>query len=248
MAKDTSWNEVANWYDKLLGGEDTFQSRVILPNLMRLLAPQPKEKVLDLACGQGFFSAVLAERDCAVTGVDLAAELIAAAKKRVPKAKFVCGTAADLSFLKDASQDVALCVLALQNIREARQAIAETSRVLKPGGRFAIVLNHPCFRIPRATSWGWDRDERQYRRVDAYLSESHANIEMHPGQDASITTVSYHRPLQFWIKSLGREGFGVVAMEEWVSHRVSDSGPRAEEENRARNEFPMFMCLIAKKL
>jgi hypothetical protein len=37
-------------------------------------------------------------------------------------------------------------------------------------------------------------------------------------------------------------------IEEWASARVSDSGPRAPEENRARREIPLFLALRARKL
>lgn len=247
--KDTSWNRVAAWYDQLLSeGQGTYQQEVILPNLMRLLAVRPGERVLDLACGQGFFSAALVHAGAAVVGVDLAPDLVAIAETKVPTATFHVAAAEHLDFLPAAGFDRAICVLALQNIREARAAVGEVGRLLKPGGVFAVVLNHPCFRIPKASAWEWDRANRQYRRVDAYLSESKARIDMHPGQKNSPTTVSYHRPLQFYFKALGRHGFGVTEVEEWASHKVSDSGPRAPEENRARREIPMFLCLVAKKI
>jgi hypothetical protein len=37
-------------------------------------------------------------------------------------------------------------------------------------------------------------------------------------------------------------------MEEWTSHKVSDSGPRAPAENKARQEIPMFMAVRAVKV
>ena len=36
--KDTSWGSVAEWYDDYLGNEDSYQSNVIAPNLLRILA------------------------------------------------------------------------------------------------------------------------------------------------------------------------------------------------------------------
>jgi hypothetical protein len=37
----------------------------------------------------------------------------------------------------------------------------------------------------------------------------------------------------------------IDAMEEWASHKVSTSGPKAAAENLARKEIPMFMALRA---
>jgi hypothetical protein len=105
------------------------------------------------------------------------------------------------------------------------------------------------FRIPRQTGWGWD-DKRnlQYRRVDAYMSANEIPIVANPGEGSrSKVTYSYHRSLETYIKELAKAGFVIDALEEWISHRNSDSGPRAKAENRARTEIPMFMAIRAKK-
>ena len=49
----TSWGGVASWYDDYLKDEDTYQAKVIAPNLMRMLNLKEGERVLDVACGQG---------------------------------------------------------------------------------------------------------------------------------------------------------------------------------------------------
>ncbi|MDE2001248.1 MAG: SAM-dependent methyltransferase, partial [Patescibacteria group bacterium] len=135
-------------------------------------------------------------------------------------------------------------------------AFAECARALVSGGRLVLVLNHPAFRIPKESSWGWDEKMKiQYRRVDRYLSELRSKIMMHPstgsgrapGRDAGEYTVSFHRPLQYYFKALQKNGFMVSRLEEWESHRKSEKGPRAEAEDRARKEIPMFLCLEAVK-
>src|SRR5258708_28089648 len=113
--KDTSWNNVSDWYDDLLAGDDTYQKQVILPNLVRLVAPKPGTAVLDVACGQGFFSETFAAAGADVIGTDLAPELVELAKRRVPKATFHVAPAHKLP-VPDSWADVAIIVLALQNI------------------------------------------------------------------------------------------------------------------------------------
>lgn len=86
---------------------------------------------------------------------------------------------------------------------------------------------------------------RQYRRVDGYLSAGPALIVMNPGKVArarSVTTWTFHRPLQAYSKLLHDAGFAIDLIEEWASLRNSAPGPRAAEENRARREIPMFMA------
>lgn len=246
----TSWGGSADWYDALLRQGGTYQSELILPNILRLVAPGPGQKILDLACGQGFFSRELARAGAEITGVDISPELIAKAKVMSPSLKIAYRAAAahELDFLKDDSFDQALSVLAIQNMHNPEEALDAAWRKLKPGAPLHLVLNHPAFRIPQASSWGWDgRTETQYRRIDRYASEFKAQITMHPGETDSEVTLTYHRPLQTYFKWLRNAGFQVRTLEEWVSHKHSDSGPRAKAENAARKEFPLFMYLEAAK-
>ena len=69
---DTSWNKVASWYDELLNNDnDSYQSKVIAPNLLRILDLKNKEVVYDLACGQGYFSNLFYNAGAEVIGSDL---------------------------------------------------------------------------------------------------------------------------------------------------------------------------------
>jgi hypothetical protein len=47
---------------------------------------------------------------------------------------------------------------------------------------------------------------------------------------------------------MSRTGMVVDALEEWASHKSSDSGPRAAAENAARKEIPMFLAMRGVKL
>ncbi|MCX6781000.1 MAG: class I SAM-dependent methyltransferase [Candidatus Magasanikbacteria bacterium] len=246
----TSWGVVAPWYDKMLEeNPNTFQEKVLAPNLERLVDLKPGMRVLDLACGQGFFSRRWAALGASVVASDISPELIALAQKNsVPEISYHVSPADDCSFAADGSFDVVTVVLALQNIERVHPVMREINRVLAPGGRIFIVLNHPTFRIPKYSSWEWDEKKRvQYRRIEAYLTEYKQPIEMHPGSDPSIVTFSFHRPLQLYFKHLAKNGFAVTHLEEWVSHRAATSGPRAGAENKARLEIPLFMCLEAIK-
>jgi ubiquinone/menaquinone biosynthesis C-methylase UbiE len=249
--KDTSWQAVASWYDELLEeGTDTYQEKVIKPNLLRLLGDISGKKVLDLACGQGYFSRVMTVAGAKVVGVDLSPDLIALAKEQSPKEiEFKISSADKLTAIAGGIFDVVTCVLAIQNIEQMSSAFAECARVLKPSGRLFLVLNHPTFRIPKKSAWGVDEITcTQYRRIDAYMSESKTEIDMQPSNiGKKVTTVSFHRPLQVFFKALTKNGFTVTRLEEWMSHKQSEVGPKKAMEDRARKEFPLFMSLEAKK-
>lgn len=245
MKKNTSWGPVARWYDELLDDVDSYQTKIILPGIIRLLGPIKDRKILDLACGQGFFSHALAKEGAKVTAVDISPELITIAKEKAAGGEQFHVSAADnLSLFENEKFDAVLCVLAIQNIENMARTFHEVGRVLVPKGRFVMVVNHPCFRVPGGSFWQFDEEKKlQYRRIDSYMSELKKEINMHPGISGGEATVSFHRPLQVYAKSLSKAGLIISRMEEWISHKKSQKGSRQHAENRARKEFPLFMCI-----
>lgn len=249
----TSWGGVANWYDEHLEkSNDTYHEKVVYPNILRILGEPKNAKILDLACGQGQFSDILAKAGAQVIGVDIGKELIELAEKK-NKHKFslhyFVSSSEDLFMVKDSSQDAVVCILALQNIEKLQETFNEANRVLKVGGKFICVINHPSFRNPRKTHWGYDEKAGvQFRRVDEYISESKLKIDMTPGSNKDKKfTVTFHRPLQVYVKALSKNGLPITRLEEWVSHKVSEKGPKQKAENISRKEIPLFMCIEATK-
>lgn len=260
-----SWDEVAGWYDQLLEerGSDHHE-RVIVPGVLRLLGPLNGSRVLDAACGQGLLCRRLVRAGAECVGVDASERLIELARAaRTERCEFHVGDARKLGELSlRGGFDAAACVMALMNIEPMDPVMAGVASLLRPGGRCVVVILHPAFRSPGRTSWAWEdqagpearkqagaKSGRQYRRVDAYLSEGKRDIVMNPG-DASrggkpLTTATYHRPIHAYVAALAKAGLLVDAMEEWASVRESEPGPRASEENRARREIPMFLAIRA---
>jgi ubiquinone/menaquinone biosynthesis C-methylase UbiE len=249
--KDTSWNKVANWYDEMLKNNDTYQAKVILPNLLRVLDLKNGEQVYDLACGQGYFSNVFAHAGANVIASDISKKLIETAKKDLKeKVSFYITAAHRAQFLKDNSIDTIVIVLAIQNIENVNDVLIECNRVLKNSGRIVIVLNHPAFRVPQGSDW-YFADGVQSRIVSRYLSESKVIIDMTPGKKDTkkkISTITFHRSLQYYMKLFAKNNLAITRLEEWISHKQSGVGPRQAAEDKARKEIPMFMCLEMKKI
>ncbi|HAE36730.1 MAG: hypothetical protein UR85_C0006G0040 [Candidatus Nomurabacteria bacterium GW2011_GWF2_35_66] len=249
--KDTSWNSVSSWYDELLKGDDSYQAKVILPNLLRFLDLKKGETVFDLACGQGYFANVFAHNGADVTASDLSKNLIETAKKNSKeKVVFYISPAHKAQFLKDSSVDTIVIVLATQNIENINEVFVECKRVLKKSGRMVLVLNHPAFRIPQGSDWVFESGV-QSRIISQYLSPSKIFIDMTPGEKnpkKKIKTISFHRSLQDYMKVFSKSGLVITRLEEWISHKQSGSGPRQIAEDKARKEIPMFMCIEIKKI
>jgi ubiquinone/menaquinone biosynthesis C-methylase UbiE len=246
----TDWGRVADWYDQHIGesgGE--YHQKVVIPGTLKLLDPAADDRIIDIACGQGVLCRALHAQGVAVTGVDAAEKLIRAARQHGPaEITYSVGDARDLSNLPAGEFNAAACVLAIQNIHPLPPVFQSVARILKPDGRFVIVMMHPCFRGAKETSWGWDEKAGvQFRRIDRYLLPRKTPIATHPGSNPNQYTWTFHRPLGAYVKSLGHAGFTIDAIEEWPSHKQSTSGPRAAAENTAREEIPLFLALRAIK-
>jgi len=249
----TSWGGVADWYDDVVNSSDSYQKNVLMPNIVRIVEPKKGMTVVDVACGQGYFSRAFASAGATVIASDISSELIKIAEQQKgEKIEYHVASADLLPFVKDSSTDVVTIILALQNIERLSETMAEAARVLKLGGRFVIVINHPAFRIPQKSDWGWDEKiGKQFRKLFSYMSDDSIKIDMTPGEKIASKkkfTISFHRPLQSYFKAFAKNGFGVVRLEEWISHKKSQVGPRATEEDRSRKEIPMFICIEAIKL
>lgn len=246
----TSWQKVSEWYGRLVGKEGHYyHQHIILPQSLRLLALQKDASLLDLACGQG----VLARKippEVYYVGIDIAASLIEQAKQQDKNRRhtyFVADVSRELPVAKNDFTHAAI-ILALQNIKNPEAVMRNAREHLKPEGRFLLVLNHPSFRIPRQTRWNIDEPNKtQYRRIDRYMTPLEIPVATHPGHGArSDITRSYHLPLSEYSRMLWGNGFVIEKLEEWISEKHS-VGEAAKMENRAREEFPLFLAILARK-
>jgi demethylmenaquinone methyltransferase/2-methoxy-6-polyprenyl-1,4-benzoquinol methylase len=91
--------------------------------------------VIDLACGTGDLCVELGRAELAAVGVDLSAGMLGAAHTRAPLVR------ADVARLPvaTASVDGATCGFALRNLVSLEAFLAELARVVRPGGRIALL-------------------------------------------------------------------------------------------------------------
>lgn len=94
--------------------------------------------VLDVACGTGDMMVELTKYGYTVTGVDLSEQMLAVARRKAASARFQLADAEALPFA-DASFDAVTCAFGVRNFVHLEQGLGEMVRVLKPGGRMAIL-------------------------------------------------------------------------------------------------------------
>lgn len=247
---NTSWQKVSRWYNESLGQTgDYFHRKIVIPKILLMMNLKPGDSVLDLGCGQGILARHL-PKSIDYCGVDLSTGLLSFAKNHDinDKHQYIKADIAKPLNLDQGEFSHAVVVLALQNVNQPQMVISNASKYLKAAGQLAIVINHPCFRIPRQSSWQIDeRSKLQYRRVNRYLSPLKIPINMQPSRGSKGNlTWSFHFPLSQLCGWLYKNAFLIEKIEEWVSDKVS-VGEARRMENLARSEFPMFLAVLAKK-
>lgn len=251
-AASTSWDAVARWYDGWMGEDGSEHHReVAVPSLLSLLEPQPGEKILDVGAGQGVLAPHVIAAGAAYTGVDASPRLLQIARRRHgDSARFLLGDARGLPSiraLRPASFDAVTFLLSIQDMDPLDEVIASAAWALKPGGRIAMLLTHPAFRVPRQSGWGWDEGRKlHYRRVDRYLTPIAVPMKELPGDKGKAATRSFHRPVGAYVNNLSANGLLVERMLEVPAHKVhAPTDPKAAD--RARREIPLFLGLRARK-
>lgn len=133
----TVWSSGGAHYDEISRGIADMSAHCVLR-----LAPQPGERILDLATGTGWTSRLVAHRGARVTGADIAADLLAAAAERARNEgldiAYQLGDAEHLPF-EDAAFDAVVSTCGIMFASRPEAAAAELARVCRKGGRIALT-------------------------------------------------------------------------------------------------------------
>ncbi|HEY9251917.1 MAG TPA: class I SAM-dependent methyltransferase [Nocardioides sp.] len=119
----------------------------------------------------------------------------------------VQATATDLPFAAG-SFDVVFCSFgALQFVSDIAHALAETSRVLRPGGRFAFSITHP-------TRWMFPDDPGPEGLIAAQSYWDRTPYVEVDDETGKVSYVEHHRTLGDWVSLLAGAGFRITDLVE----------------------------------
>jgi SAM-dependent methyltransferase len=106
------------------------------------------ERVLDLGCGDGAFTALLAASGARPIGVEVAMAAVRRARERHPALDFRLAPIDGHLPLKDCSFDLVWCSEVIEHVADTARWLSEVRRVLVPGGRLLVTTpNHPRLAI-----------------------------------------------------------------------------------------------------
>jgi SAM-dependent methyltransferase len=243
------WEPLAYWYDSWMGADGgEHHRRLAIPAVLDLLDLQPNERLLDIGAGQGVLAAHVARSGAYYTGVEISPHLLAFARQRHGgQGRFLQGDARrlrDVAAFSAGQFDAAVFLLSIQDMNPLDAVLESAAWALRDGGRLVILMTHPCFRVPRQSSWERDSSrDLTYRRVDRYLTPLAVPIKSY-GKKRSGVSVSFHRPLSHYVNGMAACGLLVDELQEITTYEIR----AAKAEQRANDEIPLFVGLRARKL
>jgi ubiquinone/menaquinone biosynthesis C-methylase UbiE len=236
-----SYNDIAEWYDRFLR-ERPIYKEVILPNLLALVGEVKGGNICDMACGQGWVARELARRGAQVTGLDLAPNLLALARRYEEQEHlgvvYIQGDAQHPDMLSDNQFTGCVCVMALINIPDLQATFQSIRRILKPGGWFVFAIPHPCFETPHAQWVSLSAPEHTLGRVVTGYFEERQWFSSNP-EGVRSRVADHHRMFSTYLNALSASGF--------VLNRALEPGPSAKQAERVpgNREVPTLLLIRA---
>ena len=175
------WDDNADAWTKLSrAGYDVYRDYLNTPSFLRMLPPVQGLRGLDIGCGEGHNTRLLAKRGAHMTAIDISERFIRHAKEAGTLAplgiEYRVASAVELPFA-DATYDFAVAFMSLMDIPENDRAMAEAFRVLKPGGFFQFSITHPCSDTPHRRNLRDETGKSYAIEVGRYFEQTDSRID-----------------------------------------------------------------------
>jgi SAM-dependent methyltransferase len=200
------------------------------------LLPPPGRQTVDIGCGEGRLARDLKALGHRIVAIDSSPSLVTAARALDPSMDVRLADAAALP-LKDASADLAVAFMSLQDIDEMPNVIREVARVLQPGGRLCLAIVHPLNSAGRFEQSACDA---HFVIKGDYLGAFHY-ADMVERDGLTMAFHSRHRPVEAYFMALEKAGLLVEALREpsLPEHAL------VSEADRRWQRLPLFLHLRA---
>jgi len=245
------WNaNAAAWTELSRAGFDRYRDLVNTPAFFGLLPPVDGLVCLDLGCGEGHNTRLLAGKGAQVAALDIAESFITAAAGHDRNGIcYLVGDGAALPFRASAF-DAVTAFMSLMDVAEPERTLGEVARVLRTGGFVQFSVLHPVISAPIGRWVNDDSGVRQARVVGDYFYQGPLTetwtFSAAQGRDRyQPFTITYaRRTLAGWLSAVLGAGLVIEAIAE----------PRADEETAATHPqvadtriAPYFLIVRARK-
>jgi len=210
------WDNMAPDYERFATKMGSYSEAIEVPCIESLLPPLMDARVLDLGCGTGRFTFILAAHGAReVIGVDLSARMLAlAAAKNGPSSSihFVKAPIQELEFIESSSVDFVFSSTTLHYVENLFVAMKEIARVLRFGGKAVLSVMHPVYTSsypvnPNGDSWKLrylDRRRRSYVQPWTRANES----------SGQVTCSSFHHTFSDYVGAIISAGLLIRGLHE----------------------------------
>ncbi len=210
---------------------------------------------LDLGCGEGHNTRLLARRAARMTAIDIARRFIRAAaaeEHREPLGiRYVRASAVALPFT-DGAFDFVVAFMSLMDMPGLDRVLGEIHRVLRRGGFLQFSIEHPCTSAP-GSDWVTDQTGKVVARTvgDYFRQEPHldswifgaAPEELRRGRPP-FQVPRFPRTLSIWLNSIAAAGLVLEAAgEPYADEAAIARHPRLD----ATRAAPLFLHLRCRK-
>jgi SAM-dependent methyltransferase len=146
------WNENAEVWTRLArAGYDVYRDVLNTPAFLAMLPDVVGLYGLDLGCGEGHNTRLIAKRGARLVAVDIAEVFVKHAREEEEREPlgidYRVSSALELPF-PDRHFDFVTAVMCLMDMPNVERVVAEAFRVLKPGGFLQFSITHPCLDMP----------------------------------------------------------------------------------------------------
>jgi SAM-dependent methyltransferase len=146
------WDGNAEAWTRLArAGYDVYRDYLNTPAFLEALPEIGGLQGLDIGCGEGHNTRLLARRGARLAAVDISPIFVGHARAMEEQEplgiRYAAASAVELPFAR-ASFDFATGFMSFMDIPETGRVLAEAYRVLKPGGFLQFSISHPCFDTP----------------------------------------------------------------------------------------------------
>jgi 2-polyprenyl-3-methyl-5-hydroxy-6-metoxy-1,4-benzoquinol methylase len=233
----SEWDALAQLrHRQITSGEDISYLHILVPNVLALMLGEAPRTALDVGCGSGFLTNLIAERVSKVVGIDPSAENIAIARTHhANRADFVRETLETYSKRVASTFDVAIANMVLMDVIDLDAFLAAARSVLQPGGALIFSITHPWF----WPSYSGYARETWFRYDRELIIESPFTISAR--RDCPLLSTHVHRPLKAYVAAFRRTSLVIEGLHEPMpSEDVAALYPDAWE-------YPRFLVGICRR-